>query len=111
MQDGWLGARHALCFVQSAEKSRLPIPFSDCYNEGKRRCGADLGTPWVRRALRLEKKMDERWLTVEELSREYRVSIRTIYSWVKNLGLPQIKLGKKLRRYSAREVSNFFMEF
>jgi len=72
------------------------------------RLGCGLG----RRALfDLEKKMKEKWLTTEELSNEYSVTSRTVHAWVRELGLPQVHLGKKLVRYIPSEIEAFFLEY
>jgi len=49
--------------------------------------------------------MDEKWLTVEELATKYDVTARTIYNWVRELGLPRVYLGKKLYSF---ESGNLF---
>jgi len=55
--------------------------------------------------------MEEKWLTTEELASEYSVTSRTVHSWVKELGLPQVHLGKKLVRYIPSAVEAFFVEY
>jgi len=55
--------------------------------------------------------MEEKWMTTEDVARKYDVTSRTVHNWVRDLGLPQVHLGKKFVRYIPSEVSDFFLEY
>jgi len=53
----------------------------------------------------------EQWLTAKEVAKKFSVTTRTVSNWVKELGLPQVHLGKKFVRYIPSEVEDFFLEY
>jgi len=53
----------------------------------------------------------ENWMTTEDVARKYGCTTRTVRNWVKDLGLPQVYLGKRFVRYIPSELETFFMEF
>ena len=53
--------------------------------------------------------MEERWLSVEEISQHLGIKKDTVYKWVRNRNMPSHKVGRLLK-FQAKEIDEWIRE-
>jgi len=67
-------------------------------------------TPEYIRCILKGEKMENKIMILDEVADYLRVSIRTVYRWIKNRGLPVHKIGG-LDRVNKMELDEWFAEY